>query len=293
MLFRSKVVQFSAVKNMLDIHPDAPIPSYNNQTIRRTFTYEETSESSYKVAIFATCYGDNNAPEIVNDLAAVLRHNKVNVTLLHKTQCCGMPKLELGDIQTAIAYAEKNKQPLLEAVNQGYKLMAPIPSCVLMFKNELPMILPKDEDIQAIARAFVDPFEYLDYLHDEGALNIAFKTEKTHVLYHMACHQRVQNIGAKTKKILNLLPNLNLRVASRCSGHDGTYGVKTASYEFAIKIGKPITRDIDDETDYILSDCVMAGKHIAHIHGNKVPAIHPISFMRQKYESGSQTSNEA
>ncbi len=281
----NKINNYSLSKKLLKLHPNASIPKYFNKTASKGFI-KKASKSPYKVAIFTTCYGEYNAPEIVQDLIEVLQHNKVAVQLLPKTQCCGMPKLELGDIQSVISYAQKNKPALLATVQQGYKLMAPIPSCVLMFKNELPMMLPDDAEIQRIAKAFVDPFEYLDFLHNEGILNTKFKTkatEATEVLYHPACHQRVQNIGAKTKKILSLLPNTNLTLAQRCSGHDGTYGVKQRSYEFAVKIGKPIVKKITAKTDYIISDCVMAGRHLAHISKGDVIPIHPISLLKQKY----------
>ncbi|SHN89588.1 Fe-S oxidoreductase-like protein in Rubrerythrincluster [Bathymodiolus heckerae thiotrophic gill symbiont] len=283
----NKMNDFNWVRKLLKLHPQALIPKYHNKTatklLSKLSSEHKTVQSDYKVAIFITCYGQHNDPQIVTDLVAVLQHNEVAVQLLQRTQCCGMPKLELGDIQSAMNYAQQNKTILLDAVNQGYKIMAPIPSCVLMFKNELPMMLPADKDIQKIANAFVDPFEYLDFLNDKGVLNTDFENQETEVLYHMACHQRVQNIGTKTKKILSLIPDITLNLATRCSGHDGTYGVKKHSYEFAVKIGKPVAKKVTEKTDYIVSDCVMAGNHIAHINEDKVPSIHPITLLKQKY----------
>ncbi len=280
----NKINDIGFVRKLLNIHPKAFIFNFQNKTASKLFTSDKKSQNPHKVAIFTTCYGEYNEPQIVGDLIAVLRHNKVDVELLSAPKCCGMPKLELGDIQSVVNYAKQNKAPLLEAANQGYKLMAPIPSCVFMFKDELPLLLNNDKEIQKIANAFVDPFEYLDSLNKNGQLNIEFSNGQIEVLYHAACHQRVQNIGAKTQKILNLIPDIKLKSASRCSGHDGTYGVKKSSYEFALKIGKPITKQINKTTNYIVSDCVIAGNHLAHISdSNDVKALHPISLIRKKY----------
>lgn len=279
------VNKFDFVKKIMGLHHKALLPKYYNQTASRVFKIDKTqSKSKHKVAIFTTCYGEHNNPQIVTDLISVLRHNNVEVILVQKTQCCGMPKLELGDLEGVVKYTNKNKKPLLKMVNKGFTLMAAVPSCVLMFKNELPMMLPKDKDIQTIAKAFVDPFEYLVNLNNQGDLKTDFKDENSEILYHMACHQRVQNIGAKTKEVLNLIPNTELKVSSRCSGHDGTYGIKKNSYEFAIKIGKPITKQITKNTQFIVSDCAIAGEHIANISDQEAQAMHPISFINQKYQ---------
>ena len=272
---------------VLNVHQQANIPLYHNTGVsKRVKDDEQKDRSKYKVAVFTTCYGEHNDPQSVVDLVDVLKHNGVSVKLMRKTECCGMPKMELGDLNRVAEYAKRNKKILMKAVDDGYKLMAPIPSCVLMFKNELPMMLPTDNDIKRIAQAFYDPFEYLDFLHKEGILKTDFVSDDKKVLYHIACHQRVQNMGAKTKKILSLIPNLKLEIAERCSGHDGTYGVKKDTYTFAVKIAKPIVRKITPETDYVISDCIMAGQHIASIarnQGSQSAAIHPITLVKQAY----------
>ncbi len=61
-----------------------------------------------------------------------------------------MPKLELGDLET-IAQPEGGEHPAARRRwwTQGYDIVAPIPSCVLMFKQELPLLFPDDPQVQA------------------------------------------------------------------------------------------------------------------------------------------------
>ena len=234
-------------------------------------------------SIFGTCYGEYNDPKSVIDLVDVLRHNNVEVKLIKNTQCCGMPKMELGDLETVIKYANENITPLKKLVGDGYKLIAPIPSCVLMFKSELPMIISDNEDIKLISKAFFDPFEYLSFLNDSAQLDTNFSAIDKEVLYQMACHQRVQNIGSHTKKILGLIPDLHVNIAERCSGHNGTYGVRKETHTYAVTIAKPVVKKITDNTDLVVSDCVMAGNHIAHIATQNIEAIHPITLVKMAY----------
>lgn len=278
---QKKVVR-KITQRLLGVHSEAALPKYHSKSLSKSFK-KETIDSDFKVAIFGTCYGEYNDPKSVLDLIDVLRHNNVDVKLIKKTQCCGMPKMELGDIDSVVNYANQNIGPLIDLVNKGYKLIAPIPSCVLMFKNELPMILDKNEEVKRISEAFFDPFEYLSFLKKNNCLNENFNAVDKEVLYQMACHQRVQNIGAHTKKILNLIPDLDMNIATRCSGHDGTYGVREETHTYAVEIGRPILRSVKESTDLIVSDCVMAGNHIAHISDKDIESVHPISLVKQAY----------
>jgi len=269
-------------ENIMGVHVEAVVPKYHSKTLTKLFV-EDKTVSKFKVAIFGTCYGEYNDPKSVIDLVDVLRHNNVEVKLIKNTQCCGMPKMELGDLETVVEYANENIASLKKLVEDGYKLIAPIPSCVLMFKNELPMIISDNEDIKLISKAFFDPFEYLSFLNDSAQFDTNFSAIDKEVLYQMACHQRVQNIGSHTKKILGLIPDLDVNIAERCSGHDGTYGVRKETHTYAVTIGKPVAKKITDNTDLVVSDCVMAGNHIAHIATQNIEAIHPITLVKMAY----------
>ena len=281
----------TVIEKTLDVHKDARVPPYHAKTARKRLKNLRADGDAIaagpttgKVALFITCYGDYNHPKMVEDLAAVLRHNGVPVKLLRRESCCGMPKLELGDLASVEKYKNENLPLLIEAVNEGYDLIAPIPSCVLMFKQELPLLFPADTDVQRIKRAFFDPFEYLMHRHAAGRFSTDFKNELGKVAWQVACHQRVQNIGPKTRDVLNLVPNTEVITIERCSGHDGTYGVKKATYEFARKIAKPVeTRVQQAAPAHFTSDCVMAGAHIAHGLADGTEAEHPISLIRKAY----------
>ena len=216
-----------------------------------------------KVALFATCYINRNEPGIGLDLAAIFGHNGIEVALAERENCCGMPKFELGDLQAVADLKAKNVPPLIAMIERGYDIVAPIPSCVLMFKQELPLMFPDDADIATIKRHMFDPFEYLALRHKAGLLRTDFKRPLGKIAYHVACHLRVQNIGLKTRDILQLVPDTTVQPIERCSGHDGTYGVKREFRETSMKIGKPVIQRVESSgADFYASDCPMAGHQI-------------------------------
>jgi Fe-S oxidoreductase len=110
------------------------------------------------------------------------------------------------------------------------------------------------------------------------------------VLYQIACHQRVQNIGSHTKRILGLIPDLDVNIAERCSGHDGTYGVRKDTHTYSVQIGMPVAKKITDTTDLVVSDCVMAGNHVAHIAKQDIESIHPISLVKMAYDFNNEVN---
>jgi Fe-S oxidoreductase len=276
----------------LGVHPDATLPRYHARTARKRLKRfdghvaepKAAGPTRGKVAIFVTCYGNYNLPQVVEDLAAVLKHNGIAVKLVARERCCGMPKLELGDLEAIDRYKRVNVTELHAVVSAGWDVIAPVPSCVLMFKQELPLLYPDDAQLAEIRRHLFDPFEYLMHRHQAGLLDTRFTRGLGKVAYHAPCHQRVQNIGPKTRDVLRLIPGTELEVIERCSGHDGTYGVKTATYPLSRKLSKPVTDRIDKaHADHVSSDCPMAGAHLASGAGGGLEATHPVSLLRMAY----------
>jgi glycerol-3-phosphate dehydrogenase subunit C len=178
---------------------------------------------------------------------------------------------------------DANLPIFLQAIEDGYDLIAPIPSCVLMYKQELPLMFPQDADVAKIQQYFFDPFEYLMLRHKANLIDTNFPQPLGKVAYHVACHQRVQNFGMKTREFLNLIPDTEVTAIERCSGHDGTYAVKAETYEKAKKIARPVVRRVADAAaDTFGSDCPMAGRMIAD-GMEEGDAEHPISMVRRAY----------
>lgn len=283
---RSKVLR-GALDKVMEIHEDARLPEYARPTLRQQLSAQPPSppaQPAGKVVVFTTCYCNYNEPDVGASLIKVLQHNNVEISLLAREHCCGMPKLELGDLDSVKLLMERNIPQLYEKAQAGYRILAAVPSCVLMFKQELPLMYPDDERVQAVAAAFCDPFEYLYRLHKDGKLRTDFKTELGDVSYHVACHQRVQNIGPKTRQVLELVPGTSVKNIERCSGHDGTYGVKKETMQFANKIVAPIVKQIKQQSPkHFGSDCPVAGRHIEHNLGNGQQHTHPLELLCLAY----------
>jgi Fe-S oxidoreductase len=286
----------AAGRRMLDaalgVHPQAPIPRYHSITGRRRVSRGPNPPANAQlgtgtrgqVALFATCYCNRNEPDLAEDLAAVFRHNAVPVTIVPKERCCGMPKLELGDLASIDEARRYNIPQLARMVDEGWDLVAPVPSCVLMFKQALPLLYPDDPEVQKVRSAMFDPFEYLMLRHRAGLLRTDFKQPLGKVSYHVACHLRVQNIGLKTRDVLSLVPGTQVEPIERCSGHNGTYGVKREYRDVSMKIGRPVIGRVQSAAAaYYASDCPMAGRQIQSGLAGAAEPTHPLKLLRMAY----------
>lgn len=273
------------------VHHEAPVPRYYSKTLRKragpmTAHIEPVpvGRTTGKVALYATCYGNHNSPEVGVDIFKVFQHNGIQIELVPSERCCGMPKLELGDLDSVDRARQGNIPVLAALVDQGYDLIAPVPSCVLMYKQELPLMFPDDPDVLKVKAAFFDIFEYLWLRHRGGAFNTEFKRVLGDVSYHVACHLRVQNVGIKARDILNMVPDTRVHALERCSGHDGTYAVRVETHDNAVKIARPVVRKIDQlKPDHLASDCPMAGTQLASLAESVSRPEHPITLLRKAY----------
>ncbi len=273
------------------IHHAAPVPQFHSKTMRkqvkplvREIQAVPVGETTGKVALYATCYGNYSSPDIGPDFVMVFQHNGIHIDIVPKEKCCGMPKLELGDLASVEKLKEANIPVLAALVDAGYDLIAPIPSCVLMYKQELPLLYPDDPQVKKVQEAFYDPFEYLWLRHRGGALKTEFPRALGDIAYQVACHLRVQNIGLKTRDVLSLVPGTTVTAQERCSGHDGTYAVKTETHDKSVKIARPVVKKVDQQgPDHFASDCPMAASHIAHLSEKVAKAEHPMTLLRMAY----------
>jgi Fe-S oxidoreductase len=132
-----------------------------------------------------------------------------------------------------------------------------------------------------------DPFEYLVLRRKDGLLKTNFVKGLGKIAYHIPCHSRVQNIGQKTREMLESIPGTQLTTVERCSGHDGTWGVKTEYFDNSMKIGRPVFRQMAAPgADFVSSDCPIAARHILQGMGEergKAAKAHPLTLLRTAY----------
>jgi Fe-S oxidoreductase len=268
---------------LLGIHKDKKLPPFAWKTFASQFQShrkEPEEKPTAKIAFFSTCYVNYNEPGLGLDTLEVMARNNVDVTFAYE-QCCGMPLWHNGDMDSAIAAATKNVRVLARHIAQGRIVVVTNPTCSQMIRVEYPRLLGTEE-ARLVAAKTMDTTEFLASLAAEGKLHRDFKTGPGRISYHMPCHLRAQKIGYKTRDVLSQLPNAQVRVVEECSGHDGTWAMKTENFESSLKWGGRAFRGMtEDNPDVTCSDCPLAALQIEQATGRR--PLNPMQILAKSY----------
>jgi len=285
------------------VHRDAALPRYESPPLdKRTETpaiNRDAPAFGRKAVLYATCFANYNAPAIGIAARAVLARNGVETEFAYPG-CCGMPQLERGDIGRVADNARRIADDLGAWIDKGYDVVALVPSCTLMLKFEWPLIEPDDGAIGRLAAATHDISEYVANIARGEGLAPGLAPLDGDVTVHIACHARAQNMGRKAAEMLNHLPDTQVTVIERCSGHGGAWGVMKENFDIALKVGKPVAgQAAEAKARYLVSECPLARDHIvqgmARIDGaapDLAAVHHPIELLARAYEDPTRASED-
>ncbi|MEX0697844.1 MAG: heterodisulfide reductase-related iron-sulfur binding cluster [Dongiaceae bacterium] len=284
------------VERVAGIHREAALPKFQRKSFVRqaVATAPEVNRAApahgRKAVLYATCFVNYNDPGIGAAARAVLARNGVETAVIHPA-CCAMPQLEQGDLARVADAARAVSTALGPWIDKGYDVIALVPSCALMLKFEWPLILPGDAAVKRLSDATFDISEYVVDIARREGLAGGLEPLGRGVALHVACHARAQNMGQKAAEMLRLIPDADLSVIERCSGHGGSWGVTKQNFPTALKIGKPVARQVSASGKGIVaSECPLAAVHI--LQGLERldadgPALdrapHPIELMARAY----------
>ncbi|MFI5396224.1 MAG: anaerobic glycerol-3-phosphate dehydrogenase subunit C [Candidatus Binatia bacterium] len=276
----------TVMEKAVGVHRDFNLPDYASEPFARWFARHAaarggmTEGSNGKVAFFYTCSVNYNVPDVGIATVQVLEHNNIAV-ICPEQVCCGMPNLDGGDVAAARHKAEQNVRSLAAAVDAGYDIVVPGPTCSYTLKREYPYLVKRDA-ARTVAEHTFDVCEYLIRLKQQNRLNLQFVRGAGKIAYHLPCHLRVQNIGFKSRDLLKLLPDTTVEMVEKCSGVDGTWGMKREYYEMSLKVARGLFRGLEQaEAAMTVSDCPLAALQIAG--HEKRPPLHPVQVVRSAY----------
>jgi len=271
------------MEKTIGIHRDRILPRYAAQTFQQWFKRRVApgnSSGEKKVVLFYTCSVNFNETDIGKACVKVLKRNGVEVQCPEQ-RCCGMPFLDGGDIDGTKTSARANVDSLRSWVARGYDVVVPGPTCSYMLKHEYPWLLKSDAAKEVGGRTF-DICEYLMSLHGEGKLDTNFHHSAGKIAYQMPCHLRAQNIGYKSRDLMQLIPNTTIQVFEKCAAIDGTWGLKQQYFDMSLKVAEPLLTGIrEGNPDVVVSDCSLAGLQIQQGTGTK--ALHPVQVLERAY----------
>jgi glycerol-3-phosphate dehydrogenase subunit C len=230
--------------------------------------------------LFSTCYGDYNRSSVPRAAVRVLEHQGFRVARPDEA-CCGMPNLDGGDVAAMQRKVKDNVAALLPLIRAGHKIVVPEPTCAYTIKKEWSIYVDTPE-VREVSAATFDLMQFLDTLRRAKTLRNDFKKGLGNVAYHGACHLRAQKMAFPGMRVMNAIPDTEVRMVEQCSAVDGTWGMKAEYYELGRKYAQKLVRGIaESDNDLVVSDCSLAAQRIQK--ENKVSVVHPIEAVAKAY----------
>ena len=235
------------------------------------------------VAVFPTCLVEYQQPGIGQDLVKVFERNGVDCSLVDGAGCCGAPYLHSGDMDGFIKVAAKQVKALAAAIRSGKDIVVPQPTCGYILKKDYVDYVG-GPDAELVAAHTYDSSEYLMNLHKaEGTeldTNFIGKIPEG-ISYHIPCHLRAQNIGLRSRDIMNLT-GAKITLIDQCSGIDGMWGLKAGNEEFSVPIAKKLADKLEAANNQIVAgDCHLANTAIVEQTG--IVPQHPLQVVARAY----------
>ncbi len=285
------------LQSVAGVDKHADLPKYHAKTYTERAASElpevnaDAPARGRKAVLYSTCFVNYNNPRIGAATRQVLARNGVETEVVYPG-CCGMPQFEQGDLQAVAESARRVAAGLEPWIDKGYDVIALTPSCALMLKFEWLLIAPGEAAIEKLSKATFDVTEYVVDIAGKEGLAEGLTPIDGGVAVHIACHSRAQNMGNKAFEMLKLIPETEIKQLPRCSGHGGSWGVFEGNFETALKVGKPVARDVlKAGKAYLASECPLAGAHILQgmerlaDEGQTLPqeSYHPIQIFAKAY----------
>ena len=277
--FKSRAVRF-VMEKATGIDRRWHMPRYERRRFTRQVRAHQPGPGSHgRALLFPTCFVEYSEAETGRAALQVLEHNGIAMETSYPT-CCGAPFLHGGDLEAARRNAQKVVAALAPRVSEGLAVLVTGPTCSYQLKHEYPQLVDTPES-RAVAENTYDIGEYLWKLKQEGKLRTDFQEPLGKVAYHLPCHLKSQNIGFRSRQLLQLA-GAEVELLDHCSGVDGTWGMQRRWYTQSLKIAAKLLSGIQRvESARVASDCPLAALRIRE--GTGRTAVHPIVLLRDAY----------
>lgn len=241
-----------------------------------------------RIVFFVGCMTNFVYTEIGEATLALFRHLGCTVIIPRGQQCCGLPGMSGGDLNTVRELAEQNLAAL-EAHEADY-VMTACATCGGALHKLYPLVIGKrnpelKQRLQALADKTVDAAVLLQKLGLDPAQTGA--GEGMRITYHDPCHHRTAGIAKQPRALLTGTPGLELvemEGADRCCGLGGTFNVY--HYESSLDINAGKSRAIiETGADAVVTGCpgcIMQLSDGLKQAGDKTRVLHTVELLARK-----------
>lgn len=212
------------------IAPQRPVPTFAAKTFRRSWT-APPDRGRPPVVLWTDSFNNHFTPEPLFAAAEVLDAAGYAVTIPRRNLCCGRPYYDFGRLDDARSTLKQTMAGLRRELDAGAYVVGVEPSCLSVFRDELPNLFPDDPEAKRLASRSMLLAEFL-----EKVANFDPPKLSGQALVHGHCHHKaIFGMACDAAQIRK--SGLDARILDDgCCGMAGAFGYEEDKYPVSLAI---------------------------------------------------------
>jgi Fe-S oxidoreductase len=212
-----------------------PMPKFARQTFQSWFARRPKKNSGAPaVILWPDTFSNYFHPAVAAAAVEVLETAGFEVKVPKAKLCCGRPLYDYGMLDLAKAQLKNILTKLQPAIAAGTPVVGLEPSCVTVFRDEMPDLLPNDEDAKRLKQQTFTLAEFLV----KHAPNFHPPRLERKALVHGHCHQKAVLGMDEEEKLVHDM-GLDATVLDEgCCGMAGSFGFEEEKYDISMRVGE-------------------------------------------------------
>ena len=261
------------------------MPPFAQQTFKTWFRSRgAVNPHGDRVVVFPDTFNNYLHPEPMKATVEALEDAGFRVVVPMQHLCCGRPLYDYGMLDTARLFWRRTLDVLRTHIQAGVHVVGVEPSCVAAFRDELPNLMPHDEDAKRLSLQTLTLSEFLtQHAPDDWHPP---KLERKALVHRHCHHQAVMGFDPDQEMLERM--GLDFEVLdSGCCGMAGSFGFERDHYDISRAIGErrllPAAREAAGDT-LLIADGFSCKTQVEELTDRR--PLHLAQVMRMAREHG-------
>ncbi|MFF9408094.1 FAD-binding and (Fe-S)-binding domain-containing protein [Streptomyces anandii] len=224
-----------------------PLPRFAPMTLQEWFARRggTANPGGRPVVLFPDTFNNHFHTDVGVACVEAIEAAGWQVIMPERHVCCGRPLYDYGFLDAAERYLHQVIDTLRPHLRADTPVVGMEPSCLAVFKDELPKLLPHDDDAARLTKNAYHFPEFFRTFDIEPP-----KLDGTALLWGH-CHHRATGGMSPEQELLEKMGLEVRNLQGGCCGLAGSWGFESGKYEISMDCGEqallPAVRDADED----------------------------------------------
>lgn len=211
-----------------------PLPAFAPMTLQQWFARRPVvNASGPRVVVFPDTFNNRLHTDVGVACIEAIEAAGWRVIMPSGHICCGRPLYDYGFLDVAERYLRDVLSQLRDEIRADTPIVGMEPSCLAVFKDELPKLLPHDDDADRLVR---NSYHFAEFFTKFDVKVPSLPGAQALLWGH--CHQRATGGVDADQQVLERMGLDVQSVSGGCCGLAGSWGFEQGKYEISMDCGE-------------------------------------------------------